>query len=171
MTRTNRNERHCCVTFMTSWTAWEVWYLWGPFRHKSERIFDRAFAPLPFFPFCLPLPLITCLLSPFPFFRSGQFAEICPNFWHLKHFSFDKSTSHALVPCLRLPHVPHFTPPTASKFKFPSPSLADMSWCAVESSDTSTWLTWNKFFLGWNSANAHCCCSQRKAVARNAWYQ
>ena len=30
------------------------------------------------FPFCLPLPLITCLLSPFPFFRSRQFAEICP---------------------------------------------------------------------------------------------
>ena len=122
--------------------------------------------PLPFFPFCFPLPLIT----PFPFFLSRQFAEIWPNFWHLKHFSFDKSTSHAFELCLLLPHVPHRTPPTASKFQFPSPSLADISYCTVDSSEPSTWVTWYRFILGWNSAKARCCCSHLSAVALNAWY-
>ena len=56
----------------------------------------------------------------------------------LKHFSFDKSTSHAFVLCLLLPHVPHFTPPTESKLQFHLQTCQ----CAVDSSEPSTWSTW-----------------------------
>jgi len=81
------------------------------------------------YPYIFPLPLITPFPSSLPFpLLSRQLAEIWPNFWHLKHLTFVKSTSHMLPPCFLLPHFVHLCPefPAASRFHSLLPSLAVM---------------------------------------------